>query len=76
MFEGRGPLQGKDWLRRLGAEDRKVFGELGLSYNRALHHLGGKARSAGAERDHRGRFLPRKVVLPATYTQLELIPIF
>jgi hypothetical protein len=61
MFDNRGPLQGKDWLRRLGAEDRQVFGELGLSYNRTLHCLGGRARAATAERDHRGRFLPKGV---------------
>lgn len=48
-------LTGKDWVRRIEAEDRAVFVDLGLQ---ALDHgkMGGEARSAQARRDGRGRF--------------------
>jgi hypothetical protein len=48
-------LRGKDWLRSLPPEDRKVFGWMGCEANQH-GRLGGKARVASAKRDERGRF--------------------
>lgn len=57
LFSRYAPLQGKAWLRDIPPEDRKVFAEIGLSHNRALWSIGGKARASTARRDSRGRFM-------------------
>lgn len=57
------PLRSKAWLRQLSEEDRKVFGRIG--YEAAalkeinVNKIGGKARAAQAQRDHRGRFIKK-----------------
>lgn len=57
LFMQHGPLSGRDWLRRLSAEDRKVFSDLGRQHTPDdIHSLGGKARAQKAQRDARGRF--------------------
>lgn len=55
LFKARyAELRGRDWIRRVEAEDRQAFIEIGLAatdYGRK----GGQAR-AQAPRDERGRF--------------------
>ncbi len=57
LFMQFGPLKGKDWLRRMTAENRKVFSDLGRSHAPAdLPTIGGKARALTARRLPNGRF--------------------
>ena len=55
------PLNGRDWLKQLTAEDRKVLAELGyracLLEDINIASLGGKARSKTGQRDEKGRFV-------------------
>lgn len=57
-------LTGRDWLRNTLADDRRVFGELGLKAavvaDESFFSSGGRARAALAIRDNRGRFLPNR----------------
>ncbi len=54
-------LHGRDWLRRITAEDRKVIADLGRSQTPdEFHSLGGKARVQKALRDKRGRFIKKE----------------
>lgn len=51
-----GPLQGYDWVRKLDAEARRIFVEMGNRFNEHGHR-GGVARAQTADRDERGRFI-------------------
>jgi hypothetical protein len=55
LFQRYQPLQGRDWVKNLPDEDRRVFVDIGLQ---AADHgkLGGVARAAEAQRDNHGRF--------------------
>lgn len=55
VFRNRYKLSGRDWVRRVSAEDRQAFVQIGLSAAQ-YGHLGGIARAASAQRDRRGRF--------------------
>ena len=44
------------WLNRISKEDRQVFVRCGLHHAR-YGVLGGMARAATADRDHKGRFV-------------------
>ncbi len=49
-------LQGRDWIRKISAEDRKVLIWLGMKAW-DFGRLGGLARAKTALRDNRGRFV-------------------
>ena len=55
LFKSRYILKGKDWIRTIEPDDRKVFVELGMKHSE-YGRLGGKARAKTAKRDQRGRF--------------------
>lgn len=48
-------LEGRDWIRRVSPEDRRIFVERGLAHAQ-WGKLGGIARAKTALRDRRGRF--------------------
>ncbi|MEI6415742.1 MAG: hypothetical protein WCP34_15990 [Pseudomonadota bacterium] len=55
LFKEFEPRHGKDWVKNLPEQDKRVFIEIGLQA--AEHgHLGGIARAKTARRDHKGRF--------------------
>lgn len=57
LFKSRYPLlKGKDWIRTIEPDDRKVFVELGMKHSE-YGRLGGKVRAATCRRDNRGRFV-------------------
>jgi hypothetical protein len=57
IFKSRYPeLKGKDWIKRIGEEDRKVFIHIGFVHS-DYGRLGGKKRASTAKRDYRGRFI-------------------
>ena len=59
LFKNKYPvLKGKDWIKHVEPDDLKVFVAIGMQ-----HHDYGKARSATAQRDHRGRFAKSNPVL-------------
>lgn len=55
------PLIGRDWIKQLSDEDRKVLARLGyeacLLEDIPLASLGGKARAKSAKRDAKGHFI-------------------
>ena len=55
LFKSRYSLTGRDWVRRLPPEDRRVFIDMGLQAWE-YGHLGGLARARTCNRDSRGRF--------------------
>jgi len=56
LFQAYKPLKGRDWIKTLPDEDKKVFIQIGLE---AGDHgrLGGIARAETAKRDRRGHFV-------------------
>lgn len=56
LFKTHYILQGRDWLRRVSPEDRKVFVELGFKHSE-FGKLGGKKRAEFGKRDAKGRFI-------------------
>lgn len=57
LFKNRyDKLLGSDWIRRIDAEDRKAFIEIGLAAM-DFGKLGGTARAKTAKRDSNGRFI-------------------
>lgn len=61
LFARYRPLQGRDWLARLPADERRAFSGIGLMHNRGLHRRGGQARAQTAQRDERGRFIRKGI---------------
>ena len=56
LFKSRYPsLRGRDWIRTIDPDDLRAFVEIGMKHN-DYGRVGGKARSATAKRDKRGRF--------------------
>lgn len=55
------PLIGRDWIKQLSDEDRKVLARLGyeacLTEDIPLASLGGKARAKDGKRDSKGRYI-------------------
>lgn len=54
-------LHGRDWLRRVSAEDRQALAYYAFvrsNYGRD----GGRARAETAKRDHRGRFISNQTL--------------
>ncbi len=59
-------LHGKDWLRRIDADDRQAFSHIGRQC--ADHgRLGGIARAHSAYRDERGKFFSMRKSLARVY---------
>lgn len=63
------PKHGRDWLRDIPEDERRIFGKLGLmqACEKTKYQFwsdGGKARAKTAKRDtrpgHEGRFLPKE----------------
>lgn len=56
LFKSRYPsLKGKDWIRRIESDDRRVFVRIGQAEHE-YGRKGGRARAQSAKRDQKGRF--------------------
>lgn len=56
IFKSRYPsLKGRNWICTIEPDDLKAFVEIGMKAN-DYGRRGGKARSANAKRDKKGRF--------------------
>ena len=57
LFKNRySSLKGKDWIKRISPEDKRVFIELGLKHVQ-YGRLGGIARAKTAKRNEKGQFI-------------------
>jgi len=57
IFKNRYPeLKGSDWIKTVSTEDRKAFIQIGFIASEC-GRKGGRARSQGAKKDYRGRFI-------------------
>lgn len=56
LFKSRYPfLKGRDWILTIDPDDLRAFVEIGMKHH-DFGRKGGKARSATAKRDEKGRF--------------------
>jgi hypothetical protein len=60
LFKNRYPiLKGRDWVKNLSEEDRRIFSEIGRAHS-SYGHDGGLANVSKAVRDEKGRFVSGK----------------